>query len=239
MHPAQVQLSKSSMSWSKKGCLGFLQGGGCLKRDGWNVFRRCPRAAAVLRPRKESGSWAGRTQPAFRWPRLDRGSHKEQFIVVVCAVLRAGHRAPAPLLLDKQSYDCEEFIKSSPVSRSRIWWELGITAPGRAWPPANPPASSKNTFRHARFARLTRPQTSTPGGKRRAGFLGQHRANLQLWKNDGRDTTGKSLSWERCSPSHLRCQPGLYWSPSASRCGMNHCSSLMKQQAVNAFPCVI
>lgn len=55
-------------------------------------------------------------------------------------------------------------------------------------------------------------------------------------------TVGETLSeaiQEWCSPSHPSCQPGLFCSLSASWCGMNHYSSLMKQQAVNTFPCVI
>lgn len=98
----------------------------------------------------------------------------------------------------------------------------------------------KHTFHHTHFKHLAPAQTSRAlEGNRRADFLGYHSANLHLWKNDGRDNTWKIVLWESCSPSHLCCQPGLFCSPSASRCGVNHDSSLMKQQAVNTFPCVV
>lgn len=87
-------------------------------------------------------------------------------------------------------------------SRSRIWRE---TDPERDCHPANSAVRwqvtaamefEKHVFWHTRFEWLTQPQTSpTLGGKQRAGFWGQHRANLYLWKNYRTDNTWKSLTW--------------------------------------------
>jgi len=114
MRLAQVQLSRSLMIWSKNGCLGFLYGGGCLKQGRWNILWSCVRMAVPPQPWKELRAWARRMQLAFKWPQSDWGSHKEQLIVAVRAVLKAGHRAPASLLLGKQSYWLQEIHQQLP-----------------------------------------------------------------------------------------------------------------------------
>lgn len=90
------------------------------------------------------------------------------------------------------------------------------------WCPADSPirnTHSGNTCFDRSFV-LTQPKTSPILGGKWKGSTGQ---TFICEK-----TVGEALSEvieEWCSPSHPYCQPGLFCSPSASWCGMNHYST--------------
>lgn len=100
----------------------------------------------------------------------------------------AQSRAPYPSFfsLRQTVLWLQEFIKSSPGAGSVGNWVLLLQG---EWHPANPsvrcqlPLSSRIThFNIHALSGWPNHKYFALGGKWRAGFLGQHRANLHLWK---------------------------------------------------------
>lgn len=224
-------------AWSQNGCLGFLHSCECMKQDRWNTCWRCI-PVAVPWPQKESRPCAGRMhQDSASHSCMEDPTQDDQFCVY-SAQSRASHLISSFRQMVLWLQECHQDM-SCLLEQDFMGTEY-FTAPEKHWYPTDIPIRNTIQEKHILTHILNWPNQN----------------HLLLWEVNGGQgpwgSTGKTFICEKtkggtlsevmqewCSPSHPYCQPGLFCSPSASPCGMNHCSSSMKQWAMNTFPCVI